>query len=367
MKRSKQLLAPAASSGLGPRDPRGEAVEWFVAFCEDETDPGQCKAFDAWLKASPENVQAYLQVSSFWEAAGGLNKNGGDLDSIVRRAAAESNVIAFEASEAERTALYQSTGDGDPGSVIRWAERRRFALAACLFLCVTGLFAAWQWWRDPVYATQIGEFRSVTLSDGTLVELNARTRVRIEYRKSLRRVALLEGQALFRVAKNASRPFLVVSNSTQVRAVGTQFDVNRESTGVIVTVIEGQVAVTDLGSPAVSSGMPVTSPTGMVLKSGSQLRVSEHTISIPTSTNVAAAIAWTQGTLVFDSELIADMLTEVNRYNSRPVVIDDPKVLRMHVSGTFTSSDSAQIVRFLAQRFDLKVEETASAVHLVPR
>jgi transmembrane sensor len=369
VKRSKKLPASsgAASSGIGPRDPRGEAVEWFVAFCEDETEPGQCKAFDAWLKASPENVQAYLQVSSFWEAAGRLNKSGGDLNDIVRRAAAETNVIAFEVSEPEQAAQYESKGGRDPRPVIQLAGRRRFALAASLFLSITGLLAAWQWWRDPVYATQIGEFRSVTLSDGSLVELNARTRVRIEYRKALRRVALLEGQALFRVAKNPARPFVVVSNSTQVRAVGTEFDVNRESTGVIVTVIEGQVAVTDLGSPAVSSGTPVTPTIGTLLKSGSQLRVSQHTISIPAHTNSAAAIAWTQGTLVFDSELIADMLTEVNRYNPRPVVIDDPKVLRMHVSGTFTSSDSAQIVRFLAQRFDLKVEETASAVHLAPR
>ena len=239
--------------------------------------------------------------------------------------------------------------------VIPRAGVRRFALAACLLLSVSGLLAAWQWWRDPVYATQIGEFRSVTLSDGSVVELNARSRVRIEYRKALRRVMLLEGQALFRVAKNHERPFVVVSNSTQVRAVGTQFDVNREITGTVVTVIEGQVAVTDADDARVFSGASVTSPTGTLLRSGNQVRVAGHTVSAPAPTNTAAAIAWTQGILVFDSALIADVLAEVNRYNQRPVVIDDPKVLRMHVSGTFPSSDSAQITRFLAQRFDLEV------------
>jgi transmembrane sensor len=375
---SKDTLRPLPSttkpSGSGPRDPIcTEAVEWFVAFCEQEMDSERCKVFDAWLKASPENVRAYLQISSFWEAAGSLNKNRRAMDELVARAAAENNVIAFDASEAEWTPREEGPVPGiapTPMSSAHRAGGRRFALAASLLLGLTGLWAAWQWQRNPVYATQIGEFRSVTLSDGSVVELNAHSRVRVEYGKTLRRVALLEGQALFRVAKNHARPFVVVSGSTQVRAVGTQFDVNREVSGTTVTVIEGQVAVTD-GEPPVPSPQPagvnVPPAMGALLKAGSQVRVAQHIVSIPVLTNTAAAIAWTQGTLVFDSALITDMLAEVNRYNPRPLVIDDPKVLAMHVSGTFSSSDSGQIAQFLSQRFGLKVEESADAVHLIRR
>ncbi len=102
------------------------------------------------------------------------------------------------------------------------------------------------WWqanRYPLYSTDIGERRSITLADGSTVDLNARSKLRIEFSSAERRVELLDGQALFQVAKDKQRPFIVHSGDATVRAVGTQFDVYRKDSGTTITVLEGRVAV----------------------------------------------------------------------------------------------------------------------------
>ena len=79
------------------------------------------------------------------------------------------------------------------------------------------------WWRSeqyPLYATDIGERRSLTLADGSTVDLNARASIRIEFSKSERRVELLNGQVLFQVAQDPRRPFIVRSGNATVRVIG---------------------------------------------------------------------------------------------------------------------------------------------------
>jgi len=364
---------------------RDEAVEWFIAFCEHEMSPQTCQAFDTWLKASPENVRAYLQVSAFWESAGGLNERRRlEVDELVRRAAAEVNVIALDPRASAITAVAAahaaSTARAAQNTALTTRSNRyrraTLAAAALLLVFLGGALALWQSLRDPVYATQVGESRTVTLSDGSVVELNARSRLRIEYRQAYRRVALLDGQALFRVAKNATRPFIVVSGTTRVRAVGTEFDVYRKVSDTVVTVVEGQVAITnsaasdalettDVGrAPATASTLD---PHRSLLRAGEQLRASPHALGTPTHANPALATAWTQGKLIFDSTPLSEVLDEVNRYNPKPLSIDDPNILVMHVSGTFATSDEARIVEFLSQRFGLVVRESAQSIHLAAK
>jgi transmembrane sensor len=109
--------------------------------------------------------------------------------------------------------------------------------------------------RMPVYATTFGEQRSITLDDGSVVDINSHSKIRVRYSATERDVELLEGQALFRVAKNASRPFWVSSATTRVRAVGTEFDVYKRRSGTVVSVIEGRVAVL-MNAETISAGAP---------------------------------------------------------------------------------------------------------------
>ena len=333
-----------------------EATEWFVRFCEQEVDGTSCQEFDAWLRRSPEHIRAYLDISALWDAAGSMTRNRRiDIEAMVRRARAESNVVVLDQS-----------GNSKAGAIHKPRARGlRVAIAAAvlLFCLACGATLWWQQVRYPTYATRIGERRIITLSDGSTVELNARSRIKVRFTQTTRAVELVEGQALFRVARIPSRAFVVASGTTQVRAVGTQFDVYRKSTGTVVTVVEGKVAVS---APEPSGTATTQTPTSgaVLLSAGEQVIISAHALSVPTQTNPSLSTAWTQGNLVFDSTPLSEVIQEFARYNARPLFVDDPKLLSLHISGTFPTTDSTQLVNFLAQRFGLVVHDTDEGIHL---
>ncbi len=330
---------------------RDEAIEWFLRFCEDEASAADCSQFEAWLKLSPENVQAYLQISAFWEAAGSMNAvRRLDLDELARRALAESNIVALE--------MLAPSISAARGAPVR--ARLARSIAACLVLL---LFCAAAWWHfsgPAEYITQVGEERAITLPDQSVVQMNARSRIRVRFSKSERTLDLLEGQAFFRVAKNPERPFVVISGGTSVRAVGTRFDVDRRPSGTTVTVVEGRVAVAQVDEQGSDRGTPQP----LLLSAGDQVTASAHVRPIATKANPAIATAWTEGQLIFVETPLAEVVREFNRYNSLVLTIDDPQLLSLHVTGTFSTSDSRQIIRFLAVRFGVVVHESGDAIRL---
>jgi transmembrane sensor len=208
-----------------------------------------------------------------------------------------------------------------------------------------------------VYATDIGEQRSVTLQDGSVIDLNARSRIRVRYTDGTRRIDLIEGQALFHVAKDSTRPFIVTSGSTHVRAVGTQFDVNRKSAGIIVTVVEGRVAV------LAPSALP--SEAGTLVAAGEQLNVTATSARKTERPDISAATAWTQHRLVFNSAALSDVVEEFNRYNTRQLVIDAPELESFGVVGVFSSTDPSALLRFLNAQPGVRVEERGDRIHII--
>jgi transmembrane sensor len=334
-----------------------EATEWFIRFCEDEVDGSACEEFDAWLRVSPQHVRAYLDISAFWVAAGSMTRTPkGDIDLLVQRARAAGNVVVLD-----KTPKAEAPVKGE-----RSVRRLRLAVAAALlFVCLAlGFGKWWQVVRYPSYATQFGEQRTVTLEDGSVVELNARTRIKVRFTDAARNVDLIEGQALFRVAKKPDRPFIVVSGNTRVRAVGTEFDVYQKTRGIVVTVVEGRVSVSAPPErPATAPGAGAQAD-AVMLSAGEQVTVTSHRVAAPSLANVAQATAWTEGKLVFDSTPLSEVLQEFNRYNARPLSIDDPQVLALHISGAFRTTDSAQLIRLLSERFGLVAHDTGEGIRL---
>jgi transmembrane sensor len=340
---------------------RSEATDWLIRFCEDEVDGSARAQFYAWLRASPEHVRAYLEISAFWEAAGRLNSAPkADIDALLRQAELETNVIPLDPT-IERTGEQRSR---------RSVAFKSLALAASVLFA--GLLVTLAlWWhsaRYPTYVTKIGEQRVIILPDGSRVELNARSRVRILFDTTTRRVELLEGQALFQVARSPLRPFIVVIGTARVRAIGTQFDVYRQSSGTVVTVVEGRVAVSASAAdgPGRLGAVDRNEPDALVLSAGEQVALAPRAPRVSKLADTGAVTAWTEGKLVFEATPLSEVIEEFNRYNTRPLLIDDPQLLKLHVSGTFATSDSNQMVRFLTQRFGLVVHETNAGVRLSP-
>ncbi|MGH8208538.1 MAG: FecR family protein, partial [Steroidobacteraceae bacterium] len=206
-----------------------EAAEAIVELNAADPDHAFRKKFDAWLRTSPEHVRAYLELLPIWEEGTALPLySDASVEDLIARAKRADNIVLLGTTPSA-SALSQSPVAFGAGDV----RRRRFTIAASIVLTGIALCSlAWfQLTRNRTYVTDIGEQRSISLRDGSLIELNARSRLHIRFTAQQRSVDLLEGQALFRVAKDLTRPFVVTSDGTLVRAVGTQFDVYRQKSG----------------------------------------------------------------------------------------------------------------------------------------
>jgi len=122
-----------------------------------------------------------------------------------------------------------------------FTDWRRLAIAASIaVLTILGGALGLLKFPSPIYATALGEQRSVRFEDGSTVELNSRSKIRVKYSKQERDVELIEGQALFHVAHDTSRPFIVAVGATRVRAVGTEFDVYKRLNGTVLPSLKAE-------------------------------------------------------------------------------------------------------------------------------
>jgi transmembrane sensor len=237
-----------ASSKLN-RQILDEASEWFVDFRVGDVDAEARARFDEWLRRSPEHIRAYWEIAKTYVELPPQNSVGKlKAEELIAYAYSDANVIPFDPRASEpQTLRSESADEGSKEGGTRQSRPRLrrpfFAAASVAFALVIAGAVWWQVQRYPLYATDIGERRSITLADGSTVDLNACSQLRVEFTNSERRVELLDGQALFQVAKDKARPFIVHSGAATVRAVGTQFDVYRRDSGTTITVLEGRVAV----------------------------------------------------------------------------------------------------------------------------
>ena len=374
-----------------------EACEWFIECRAGDLDNGARAEFDRWLRKSPEHQSAYLEIAAIWNEGPTLDRsNRWDLDNLIAQAAEDpANIIAWERTRSTSPALQSvpnrtETNDRTTAATFPSAgtsagpsagRRRLFTIAASVLLATAAL-ATYVLTSSGVYATALGEQRSLPLSDGSTVELNSLSKIRIGYSEHERAVDLLQGQALFHVAKDSTRPFIVRIGQTRVRAVGTQFDVYRKLDGTIVTVVEGRVAILNeerpsgpkhegergLRDPApgteVADFAQAEGEGAIFLTAGEQITVSPKRARKTLHPNLAGATSWTQRQLVFDSASLTDVAEEFNRYNERKLVIDPSALETLHISGVFSSTDSASLIRFLRDRPTLRVTETPTQIRV---
>jgi transmembrane sensor len=353
-----------------------EASAWFVACRAGDLDEAARREFDKWLRKSPEHVSAYLELAAIWNEGSSLDPTRRwDADTLIAESRKDpENVVPLPAS----SAVPELEKAVPPNNAVPFIEprrtipRRRFALAAATAgIAVTGGFWVWLALSSDTYSTAIGEQRSIELGDGSTVSMNSKSRVRIRYSQTERGVDLLEGQALFHVAKDKTRPFIVKADGTRVRAVGTQFDVYEKHDGTTVTVLEGQVAVlAPVRAETQSPGAVPANPDGaapvvtILVAAGEQVTVTPKRAQKTEHANISAATAWTQRQTVFESATLSEVAEEFNRYNERQLIIDDADLLTFHISGVFSSTDPESLIRFLRARPGVKVTEDGSKIRV---
>lgn len=296
-----------------------EAAAWHKRLGEPRVSAETVEAFFEWRKVA-ENAEAYRRVEQVWASTASLSSDP---------------VLADEVD-----AVLSRTGK-------RKGAPRRVILGLGVLVTMT-LVAAGGWvWLDGrgVYATAIGEQRSVQLADGSSVRLDTDTRIRVRFAGSRRLIELERGQALFDVQHDAGRPFVVEAGQTQVTALGTLFDVRRRGDSTEVTLVSGAVDVVRAGE-----GQRARLDPGQRLVAGKgPLRVS--------GVDVAAATSWAEGRMVFRNTALVDAVAEVNRYLTDPVILDAPGLERESVNGTFKTGDREAFVLAASETLGLHVSE----------
>lgn len=304
-----------------------EAAAWMIELREGGLRGLRAPRFMEWLERSPLHVAAYLEIAALWDDIPRLmTKESVDVDALIASARGERARAIF------RPAIWIA------------------ALAASLVVAIV----LWMQPRTQTYQTQIGELRSITLDDGSTVHLDAKSHVRVRLASDARTVELLEGQAMFHVAKDVRRPFIVSCDDTRMRAVGTQFDVYRKAFGKkVVTVVEGRVAM-----------LPGAGRSEIFLDAGDQVVVTTGSVVQTNRADMAMAVAWTERNVVFRNTPLSEAVAELNRYNRRQIVIDDASLHGIRISGIFSSTNPASLLLFLREQLKVSVQESDTAVHI---
>lgn len=345
-----------------------EAAAWFAEFRAGDVTPGTRAAFDDWLRQSPQHIHAYLEVAAGWAELPTADPEGRiDMQALVARARGSHDENVVTLPRADKSGLRPN-----PRARVR-------ALAASLALIsVLSGAVAWVWlYRADTYSTGIGEQRTLMLADGSTVILDALTTVRVRFSKTARAVDLVKGQAYFHDTYDPGRPFVVRSDEATVRAIGTQFDVQRQQDGMVVTVVEGKVAVAEPSQvqlPDPGAGLSSTrddrasmgppSLANVFVSAGEQVTLTAQLIRKPERANVSAATAWMQKRLVFDNTPLQEVAAQFNLYSSRRLVIVDPMLRSVGISGVYSSADPVSLIGFLRAQPTLLVTETDDEIRV---
>lgn len=338
-----------------------QATQWFLRLRERgkvEDLPG----LKTWIDNDPLNKLAYQQVTATWATVGQFS------------AAPEVMVGRRDALDSARRAARHRW------SVRRESSSRYLAIAASIVIAVVGTLG-WLYTQRGVYTTDLGERRTLTLEDGSVVTLDAKSRVRVRYEQDQRLISLERGQALFDVAKDPTRPFRVRVGDQTVVALGTQFNVDLVGGNVLVSMIEGHVAVVGIDKAGVDSTVESfpAPPQGenaasgaaapvVELKAGEGLRVrADGQAMLLPKIDVDRATAWQAGKMFFDNEPLASAAERVNRYSQLQIIVD-PAVANVGISGAFNTGDPNAFAEAISTYFAVQIDRTsASKIHLTAR
>jgi len=332
-----------------------EAVDWFLLLQEPPAESDR-QSFSEWLLRSPAHVEEYLRVSCAWSLANVVSE--GNLESAALVAAAKAahetdNVVALPGRLARRSPPAVS----EPGRSLS-GRTGRAALVASLVLGLAVAVTYLSWQSPMTFQTVVGEQSSFTLQDGSVVFLNTNSKIRLGWSPAERHIELLRGEARFKVAQDASRPFTVATATAGVRALGTVFNVRAEPLSTQVAVLEGQVEVTVAppGKPAAATSAFTNEGAAAVhspvvervrLAAGERAAVTRRGIQTNTGPAIEAVMAWTERRLVFRDQPLDTVIGEFNRYRMHPLVLDDPALAALRVSGVFDLSDPESLIAYL--------------------
>lgn len=328
------------------RDLVATAAAWLVKTESPSCTPEQRRSFQQWVDADITHRAAVAIASTAHERTTRLRT----LRPVDGRIDPD---LLLSPRYTPRPIEGRATSSVPQGKRVR-GGLRLFTLVttgvACI--CAAGWYASYQLaWED--YSTHVGGKQTSPLPDGSSVTLDTDTDLRVRITAGNRDLALTRGEAIIKAAHDEKRPVRLVVGSTVIRTAGADFDVRRHASGQVdVLVADGRVATESdagwLGFDRSPRELGIVSAGYMASISPGDIRISRLEVG-----ELARRTAWLRDVLDFRGETLAQAAEEFNRYNTRKIVIDDPKIATRRVGGVFLDTDPDSFVAALALTMDI--------------
>ncbi len=318
-----------------------EAALWSQKMREE--DAFDAVAFHEWLSANPLHGEALADI----EVACELLRKGRDTPDVL--------ALRHQARQSSRVARSRFNASGI-------VSRRVLAGAIAASVAI----AAGVGWRmlfsEVRYETRIGEQRLVRLSDGSTVNLDTSSVVRVVYGNNKRSVVLVAGRAHFEVAKDHSRPFSVQVDDKTVEATGTAFTIDRLDQHTTVTLVEGKIRI------GINSGQKVQWMTS-ALEPGEQAMLTRGSgvLKIAKLDDLEGATGWRSGMLTFDDEPLKNVIARMNTYSEVKVVVHESELAEMRISGSFPATQNEVFVKALENYYSVRSRREGGQILLERR
>lgn len=339
-----------------------QIARWLVRRDSDTWTQSDQAALTQWLNASTARVVAFVRQEAAWQRLQRLQSLGAGTPAGVVPSPDEWQLSPLFEKHVDADAATDLGAVAQPSRRVPWLK---FGMAAAV-ATIACLIAARVWLFDvSSYSTPVGVISAVPMQDGSKVTLNTDSRIRVDISGGERRVQLDYGEAFFQVAKDPSRPFVVAVGDRRVVAVGTAFSVRRNADGTIrVAVTEGTVKIEQSGSSARhEQGSDVLLAAGsLALTSRDHVMLQEKPLA-----EVEESVSWRTGFLVFHQTALSDVVAELNRYNTRKIVLQDPQLAAIRLSGRFEPTQHAAFIRLLEDGFQIRAVNEDGRVVLTAR
>lgn len=295
------------------------ALGWIARLRSDAVTEQDRQSFALWLGERPSHGQAMDEMLELWDDLG-----------VVARLKPQEHAPRRAANGA------------------RWlagaAVAASFALAVVLWPALDSEPGAVD------YQTAMGEQRSITLPDASIVVLNTDSSISVSYSEEQRHITLRRGEAWFQVAPNKQRPFHVDAGEARVTALGTAFNIYLHNQTTDVTVTEGVVRVSELGETGNRA------PSTEVLREREQLRARVDGWELSSTDDLSTTLAWQRGELVAREMPLAELIQQLERYHPTEIIIADPALAVLTVSGVFQLNQPEAMLSALAVSLGIDVD-----------
>ncbi len=318
-----------------------EASLWLVRLDNGNLSRQAKKDFKAWLAADTRHLAALKAMADVWS----------DMDEVL-------SMITDEGSS-ENISLWP---------ILTPVFKPLMLAASVSFIAVLLWLTVPEGVQKNSYATVIGQQLDTRFDDGSIIHLNTNTIIETEFSKDKRIIKLIQGEALFEVAHDPNRPFIVYAGDRLVQAIGTKFVVHLKSENIQVTVTDGKVKMSKVAINTALSDIKELKNTeaqedDVFIAKGEKAFANNNqkpTLTHIKAENLQRELSWLDGKIIFDNETLFDVIEEINRYLDITIVLKDPSLHTLRMSGRFDLGDSEALIEAIELSFNIQAQRIDS-------